>query len=100
VERPTTLSEALNAFGRARVAAGMRLHFAILAAMAGVPLVAAPYDPKVEAFAVERQIPVWREDSLLLPEPCLSPLPSLRSTDALREEIDALCRRVLGEQCR
>jgi hypothetical protein len=77
----------------------MRLHFAILAATVGIPLVVAPYDPKVEAFAKERQIPLWREDLLPFPEPHLSPpspLSSPFSTDALREEIDALCRRVLG----
>jgi hypothetical protein len=98
LERPATLSEALDALRGARVAAGMRLHFAILAATVGIPLVAAPYDPKVEAFAKERQIPLWREGLLPFPEPRLSPPPlsSPFSTDSLREEIDALCRRVLG----
>jgi polysaccharide pyruvyl transferase WcaK-like protein len=93
VERATTLSEVLDVLRGVRAAAGMRLHFAILAAAAQVPLVVAPYDPKVEAFAADRQIPLWREG--LLPQP-LMPLPSSLSSDFLREEIDTLCRRMLA----
>jgi polysaccharide pyruvyl transferase CsaB len=68
VERITSLREAAQVFsGDARVAVGMRLHFAILASMAGIPLVVAPYDPKVESFAMDRGVPLYRDGPL--PQP-------------------------------
>ncbi|MDR2137768.1 MAG: polysaccharide pyruvyl transferase CsaB [Synergistaceae bacterium] len=98
VERAAALADASIVLRGARVAAGMRLHFAILAARAQIPLVVAPYDPKVEAFAKDRRIPLWRDG--LLPEPRASLFSSLNAdcirTDCVRKEIDALCRRVLG----
>jgi polysaccharide pyruvyl transferase CsaB len=57
-----------------RKAVGMRLHFCILSAMAGIPLLAVPYDPKVLGFAEILGVPTWNpgmpftvpaEDSLL-----------------------------------
>jgi polysaccharide pyruvyl transferase CsaB len=91
VERVTTLSDAARVFRGAKAAAGMRLHFAVLAAMAGVPLVVVPYDTKVEAFASCFGVPLWREGPLPLPGiPASSP-----SADAVCREIDDLCRQVL-----
>jgi hypothetical protein len=92
VERAATLSDALGVIRGAGAAAGMRLHFAILAAVAQVPLVVAPYDPTVEAFAADRHIPLWRDGPL--PKPRTPSFLSL-SGNVFREEVDALCRRVL-----
>jgi polysaccharide pyruvyl transferase CsaB len=93
VERVATISDALRVFHDAKAALGMRLHFAILAALASVPLVAAPYDPKVEAFASDGKIPIWAGGPL--------PVPRLSSglllpREFFQEEIDVLCRDVLG----
>ena len=92
VERVATISEALCVFRGAEAAVGMRLHFAILAALASVPLVVAPYDPKVAAFASDKEIPIWGGGSLPTPQ-----LPGARlfSPEFFQEEIDALCRDVL-----
>ncbi|MDR1621906.1 MAG: polysaccharide pyruvyl transferase CsaB [Synergistaceae bacterium] len=93
IERAVTMEEALRVFQGAGAAAGMRLHFAMLAVLASVPLVVAPYDPKVEAFALDREVPVW--DGGPFPAPRLSASP-LFSPEFFQEEIDALCRDVLG----
>jgi polysaccharide pyruvyl transferase CsaB len=92
IERVATISDALRAFHGAKAAIGMRLHFAMLATLASVPLTVAPYDPKVESFASDRHIPVWGGGPLPTPQ-----LPSdlLLSPESLQEEIDVLCRDVL-----
>ena len=91
IERVASLSDAVNVF-RAAAAVGMRLHFVILAAMAGIPLVAAPYDPKVESFALKQNIPMWKNGAL--PSPRLASFPSDFSA-RVSENIDGLCRKVL-----
>ncbi|MDR2522655.1 MAG: polysaccharide pyruvyl transferase CsaB [Synergistaceae bacterium] len=91
VERVTSLREAAQVFSGAAGAAGMRLHFAILAGMARIPLVAAPYDPKVEAFAADCGVPLWREGPL--PQPRAASLPSL---ETVKEEINILYTEVLS----
>jgi len=90
IERPTTLKDAATLFHGAKAALGMRLHFAVLAAMAQIPLLVAPYDPKVEAFAVRYRVPLWREGNLLTPQAPAAPKP-----EVVQNEMDALCRRVL-----
>jgi polysaccharide pyruvyl transferase CsaB len=52
--RPGQLLTLLSGF---RFALGMRLHFLIFAALAGVPFVALPYASKVEAFVAELELP-------------------------------------------
>jgi hypothetical protein len=94
VERVRTPDAAGRIWAGAAGAAGMRLHFAILSVLAGTLLTAVPYDPKVEAFAEEWGIPVWRGGPLPAPRPpsgfaALAP-------DFFRRDTDALCRRVLG----
>ena len=96
IERVADLSGAVSIFSafHATVAMGMRLHFVILAALAKIPLVAAPYDPKVESFAVSHNIPVWRDGAL--PSPCAASFPGDFSAAGVRENIHGLCCRVLG----
>ena len=95
IEHVATLSDALRVFCASRGAAafGMRLHFLVLGAMARIPLVAAPYDPKVESFALKQDIPVWQDGPLPVPFPASFPsdLP-----DRVRGNIDALCRKILS----
>jgi polysaccharide pyruvyl transferase CsaB len=45
--------------GECAGAVGMRLHFCILAVLAGVPLLAVPYDPKVSGLAEALEVPKW-----------------------------------------
>lgn len=52
--------EVLRTIASARLVVGMRLHALVLAALAGVPAIAVPYDPKVEAFAALVGQPVLR----------------------------------------
>jgi len=98
IERVASLSDVGRVFGgfrglRATTAVGMRLHFVILAALARLPLVAVPYDPKVEYFAAEHDIPLWREGAL--PPPRAASFPGDFSPERVRENIDGLCRKVL-----
>ncbi|MDD4585875.1 MAG: polysaccharide pyruvyl transferase CsaB [Aminobacterium colombiense] len=51
-------------------AVGMRLHFCMISLLAGCPVVAVPYDPKVEAFAKNWGIPLLSNKDLpLVPWP-------------------------------
>jgi polysaccharide pyruvyl transferase WcaK-like protein len=94
VERLWGAADAARVF-REGMAAGMRLHFVILAAMAGLPLVAVPYDPKVEGFAVSHNVPLWREGPM--PEARSARFPGGFSALGVRGEIDALCRKILRQ---
>ena len=95
IERIATMSDALRVFGEldGAAAVGMRLHFVVLAAMAGVPVVAAPYDPKVEGFSIKYDIPMWRGGEL--PQPRPASFSDDFSVQRVRDGIDGLCRRVL-----
>jgi len=92
VERVATLSDAIRIFPGAE-AVGMRLHFVILAALARMPLVAVPYDPKVESFAAAQNIPLWLDGPL--PPPRFASQHFHASLPRVREDIDVLCRKVL-----
>ena len=92
IERITSMADATRVFS-GTCAAGMRLHFVILAALARIPLVAVPYDPKVESFAVNQNIPLWRDGAL--PPPAPASFPGDFSPMRVRENIDGLCRKVL-----
>ena len=92
VERIASLQDAVRLFSSGTAAAGMRLHFVMLAAAAQIPTVAVPYDPKVESFAAAHNIPLWRGGEFSLPSP--RGFPSFPPASA-REKIDALCRKVL-----
>jgi len=45
--------------GECAGAVGMRLHFCILTILAGIPLLAVPYDPKVSGLAEALDVPRW-----------------------------------------
>ncbi len=69
------LAENINDFEKAeetaKIAIGMRLHFAELCAVLQIPAAMAAYDPKVEAFCEEWKIPQLCEklsDSFALPD--------------------------------
>jgi polysaccharide pyruvyl transferase WcaK-like protein len=85
VERVRSLGDAVRVWSGAVGAAGMRLHFAVLSVMARVPLVAVPYDPKVESFAEAHGVPLWRGGPLPLPVAAEFPA-------SAREELDVFCR--------
>ena len=53
-----TLAQFEDTLSRSCCAIGMRLHFIILAFIAGLPVRGAPYDPKVVSFCKEWDIPV------------------------------------------
>ena len=91
IERVATLSDAVRVFSGTK-AVGMRLHFVMLAALARIPLIAVPYDPKVESFAVKQNIPLWRDGTL--PPTRAASFPRDFSARA-RDDVDALCRKVL-----
>ncbi len=80
-----------------RKAVGMRLHFCILSAMAGIPLLAVPYDPKVLGFAEILGIPTWKPGM-----PFAVPAEnSLLGIAVLREEVARIFRETyqsLGER--
>lgn len=70
--RDIILLRTLDDFNRASVEAacsiGMRLHFIILSALAGLPCAGYAYDPKVSGFCSAHGIPIMQKDSL----PCFS----------------------------
>ena len=53
-------TESEHLFCNAAGAVSMRYHFALLALLSGVPLSLSAYDPKVEEFAAEWKLPVWK----------------------------------------
>jgi polysaccharide pyruvyl transferase CsaB len=93
VERVLALGDAVKLF-RGTAAVGMRLHFVILAALARIPLAVAPYDPKVEAFAEEWNIPIWRGENL--PALKAASFPSDFSPQRVQESIDVLCGKIFS----
>ena len=65
-------TESEHLFCNAAGAVSMRYHFALLALLSGVPLSLSAYDPKVEEFAAEWKLPVWKGEGPL-PHPAVSP---------------------------
>ena len=63
------INEALSLFAGAEAAVGMRLHFVLLAAAAGLPVAGAVYDPKVEGFCSRFGIETVGEKLLLNKKP-------------------------------
>lgn len=74
VWRCASPKEAWAAVGRADLLLGMRLHSLIMAAAQGIPALAFSYDPKVEAFAKQVQIPLTASSVELQPEQVLTQL--------------------------
>lgn len=59
-----SLEEAAGVFEGASLALGMRYHFLVLSAMAGVPFVGVPYDPKVVSLCGAFGMPLLGEDGI------------------------------------
>ncbi len=83
----------------ASAALGMRLHFAVISSIYKVPLAVLPYDPKVAAFAGRVGAPCIKAplngpSSGSWTAACCPRLP--QSQEALRVELDGICRTVLG----
>ena len=83
----------------ASAALGMRLHFAVISALYGIPLAVLPYDPKVAAFAGRVGAPCLTTSPDEPPfnswtAACHPRLP--QSQERLRAEVDGLCRSMLG----
>ena len=91
VTRATGLEDAASLWKNAARAVGMRLHFAVLSALFGVPLAVLPYDPKVRAFAERAGAPCVTDQWV---EPRRPTLPV--ASGAMRDRIDELCRVALG----
>ncbi len=81
-----------QAFAGAQGAFGMRLHFGVLALLAQVPCSLVPYDPKVESFALDWDLPLWTGGPL---RPGLSP--QWEKLCQVRGDLDRLFRRCLNE---
>lgn len=91
IERLRNLDDAARIWSGAVGAMGMRLHFSVLSALAGIPLIAVPYDPKVAAFASEHNVPLWIDGPL--PAPQVPDMP--RDFSAEFAATEAICREVL-----
>lgn len=95
-------SDVEPAFEGAAKAAGMRLHFCLLALMKGIPLVAFPYDPKVKSFALTWNIPIWergeRFDSLFSEARQAEGQKVAEAREALRKSFDSALKIALGDE--
>ncbi|MDO9509158.1 MAG: polysaccharide pyruvyl transferase CsaB [Thermovirgaceae bacterium] len=60
-----SMDDARSVWCSGRGAVGMRLHFCVISALANIPCVAIPYDPKVSWFARDWGLPVWEGDGPL-----------------------------------
>jgi len=92
------LAQAAQVIGRASFVIGMRLHALVIAAHAGVPFIALPYDPKVSALCEDLRYPIG---PLFVPGQPLPPPAELarRLDDAWgrRDELAAHLQRVQPE---
>lgn len=82
--------------GFASGAVGMRLHFLVLSALAGLPLAGCPYDPKVSGFCLRYNIDVISDGEVGLSEPPDARLLEIES-GAVRKAFKDSLRRVLGD---
>lgn len=59
IERACDWKDVSRIWKGAKFAFGMRLHFCILSRLNGIPCLAVPYDPKVEAFCSSHAMSMW-----------------------------------------
>lgn len=92
------LSEFENITVRASAAFGMRLHFVILSILAGIPVCAGAYDPKVASLCSEMRIPEVSDFDI---NTDLTESRHKNKADGAADEIRALCskglKKALGE---
>ncbi len=63
--RVRTVEDVVKTWRSGAEAFGMRLHFCVISAVAGMPCMAVPYDPKVSGFASWWGLPLWDGDGPL-----------------------------------
>ncbi len=78
IRRVRTFDDVVETWRSGSEAFGMRLHFCVLSAMAGMPCVAVPYDPKVSGFASRWGLPVWSGEG---------PLPEMVMCSGTKEKV-------------
>ncbi len=81
-----------QAFGVARWAFGMRLHFGVLSLISRVPCTLIPYDPKVESLAEQWGLPLW---SMGIPKAAESA--RFEKLEEAKKDLDRLFRECLNE---
>ncbi len=84
IERLHSFEDCSRAWpGTCAGAVGMRLHFCILTALAGLPLLAVPYDPKVSGLAETLGIPTWKPGGPI----ALGNSDTLRQIEGMKEKV-------------
>ena len=94
------LSQFEDILNRSCCAIGMRLHFIILAFIAGLPVRGAPYDPKVVSFCKEWDIPVVGSagaEFSLLPETGILEETADKVAGSFKEGLIALLGETYGD---
>ncbi len=95
-----SLSQFEDILSRSCCAIGMRLHFLVLALLAGLPLHGAPYDPKVVSFCKEWEIPVTGSAGAEFsspPEACILEETADKVATSFREGLAAVLGESYGE---
>lgn len=90
-----SLADYENVMQGACAAVGMRLHFTVMASLAGLPCAAVPYDPKVSAFCERWNVPLFASAESEFSRPAAEEIKL--SADGIRKSFRAGLCAVLGE---
>ena len=90
-----SLADYENVLRGACAAVGMRLHFTVLASLAGLPCAAVPYDPKVSAFCERWNVPFFASAESEFSRPAAEEIK--KSANGIRESFRAGLCAALGE---